>query len=301
LNALTNDELNYIINNDKYIKTDPTLIDQIRTITSDLEVLSLNYQQQQQQQQQQMNRTIKRPLALNQTLTQLPFTSASTCSSFQSTTAVKDVTNKPRNIRPSTIPREYLCVLQTNHFLLHDFYKSKWDSLISWPPLTNQQPKLSETVLNGFSTCIVDNNLYIMGGHLVLKDNNYLKLVDIVWKYDPDRNEWTKCQKMLHKRAFHLSLSLKSSSTLTTFKKCHTSPSSNSSKNFIFLFYGLCYCENSPKQQQQQQQRHSTKQQTNFDNNDSSAINTTFQVGNGPFPKLLQCTHIEFYDLDTDW
>ena len=59
------------------------------------------------------------------------------------------------NLRPSTIPREYLCSLNLDQFLFYDFYKSKWDTCSKWHLLVNQQQqqqcfpqKAANTLLN---------------------------------------------------------------------------------------------------------------------------------------------------------
>ena len=51
------------------------------------------------------------------------------------------------NLRPSTIPREYLCTLSLDQFLFYDFYKSKWDSCAKWPSLVTQKSSLARMLL----------------------------------------------------------------------------------------------------------------------------------------------------------
>ena len=51
------------------------------------------------------------------------------------------------NLRPSTIPREYLCSLSLEQFLFYDFYKSKWDACPKWPTLVSQKSSLSRLLL----------------------------------------------------------------------------------------------------------------------------------------------------------
>ena len=84
-----------------------------------------------------------------------------------------------------------------------------------------------------------------------------------MWRFDPIKNEWISCQKLLRKRAFHISVSVQS--------KMSSNATNKSSKlvhplDIIFLFYGLCYSEGST----------------------------------GDALPLKQCLSIEFYNLETD-
>ena len=121
-------------------------------------------------------------------------------------------------IRPSTLNRDYLCVLNKNKFEIYDFYKSKWAILPNWPPNETE----NSVKLNAFSICIINNNLYLTGGI----DLNINELIDLVWKYDASKNKWYKCMPMLNKRAYHLTLNLQSSTN-------------ELNNDYIFVFYGI--------------------------------------------------------------
>ncbi len=98
-------------------------------------------------------------------------------------------------IRPSTIPRDYLCLVKSNQFHYYDFYKSKSDILACWPPHYKSTSSLKKDKddneccrifgdtdaktnyekgyrLGGYSTCLVNNILYIIGGYLLQSNNN---------------------------------------------------------------------------------------------------------------------------------
>ena len=191
LNALTKDELEFILTNDKLVKANKMLLNHLKSFLDSTQQTHLDDIQQ---------------ITENTHL--------------DSVNTINSDTNLTSSIRPSTIPREYLCVLQFDSFQFYDFYKSKWDSLTSWPP--NNKNSFNLNNLNGYSTCIINNILYILGGYV-----NDFQLVDTVLRFDPIKNEWIQCRPMLRKRAFHLSISL----------------ISTTSSNFIFLFYGICYNE----------------------------------------------------------
>ncbi len=112
---------------------------------------------------------------------------------------------------------------------------------------------------------------------MCLNDGRRIELVDNVWRFDPIRNEWTRCQRMLTRRAFHISISL-------TAKKAHKSGANLQKKitpivdepvvDLIFIMYGL-------SQRSDQENRGITENMaSNF--------------------SLKQCLAIEFYNLETD-
>ena len=204
-------------------------------------------------------------------------------------TAIPNNTKLAR-FRPSTIPRDYLCLLRSNQFQYYDFYKSKWDILGSWPPCllgTKREPHQSSEYCNifanneelnevsldepksranlgGYSTVLINNILYVTGGYLIdgdSNDNQAIELVDRVWRLDPIKNEWTKCKPMLRKRAFHISISLEAETINAAASK---------KSSYIFLFYGLCAGD--------------------------ATANTSDSVG---FP-FRQCLIIDVYNLETD-
>ncbi|CAF0939246.1 unnamed protein product [Brachionus calyciflorus] len=133
------------------------------------------------------------------------------------------------NIRPSTLPRDYLCFLSLNEFNLYDFNKSKWESVSNWPPnyIKNiSHDNIFNFNLNGYSVCTINNNVYVLGG--LRNEGDNLELLNLVHKFDPVKNEWSSLSPMLTKRAYHHTI--------------HLSLSKQS--NFIFVLYGLKIAEN---------------------------------------------------------
>ena len=249
------------------------------------------------------------------------------------------------NLRPSTIPREYLCFLSLDQFHFYDFYKSKWDTLSSWPPFSlnnnNSKPCISSYLhgnaneissslssssspssssgslslnvkqrLNGYSTCILNNILYVMGGHLTNSTaqcsssstsssysaaSNFpepnepsstngslglqqIELVDTVYRFDPFKNEWSTCKPMLKKRAFHISIHLSGSGSTANSGNAKPAQSTKVAKeNFIFLFYGMCYA----------------------DAESSESSTGSFSINTG-CSHLIQCFTVEFYNVEAD-
>ena len=172
--------------------------------------------------------------------------------------------------RPSTVFRDYLCVLNRNKFEIYDFYKSKWSSLPNWPP-SEQTESVAQSVeenrlvkLNAFSTCILNNNLYLTGG--IDPDTN--RLSNQVWKYEAIKNKWKKCAPMFNERAYHLTLNLQSSVN-------------ELNNDFIFVFYGI-----------------TNKRRTIDDNGniDDQMINNEDYFEN----LYEKCKIIEYYNIDTD-
>lgn len=219
-------------------------------------------------------------------------TTSNTISSNSSSTQTKLA-----RFRPSTIPRDYLCLLKGNQFKYYDFYKSKWDILNSWPPPQNPSSKKRTSVqssdycnnlftntgnnnnssealdnedfnvnpcsnLGGYSTVLINNFLYVIGGYSLKSgssfsstsgssslrlglDSQRIELMDQVWRYDPIKNEWTKCAPMLRKRAFQISISLETTdatnvSASTQPQQACSTKSSCKKNRYIFLLYGLC-------------------------------------------------------------
>lgn len=255
------------------------------------------------------------------------------------------------NLRPSTIPREYLCFMSLDQFQFYDFYKSKWDTLSSWPPFNlnnnNSKPCISSYLhgnaneissslssssspssssgslslnvkqrLNGYSTCILNNILYVIGGHLTnnstaqcsssstsssysaasnfpepnepISNTNgslnlqQIELVDTVYRFDPFKNEWSTCKPMLKKRAFHISIHLSGSGSTTNSASVKPAQSTKIAKeNFIFLFYGMCYAD------------------TESSSSESSSTGS-FSINTGCSTHLIQCFTVEFYNVEAD-
>lgn len=104
--------------------------------------------------------------------------------------------------------------------------------------------------------------------------------MDQVWRYDPIKNEWTKCAPMLRKRAFHISISLETTdatnvsvATQAPQQACTTTTKSSCKNNrYIFLLYGLCLA--------------------------SEGSGQPVEL-NAMFP-LKQCLAIDFYSLEAD-
>lgn len=272
LNALVKEEIEFILNNDKYIKLNVNLT---KILKKQLENFN----------ESDLSNFSNKPSPVKEQID----LKALNC-------GYSNRLNQIRNIRPSTLPREYLCMMSIDQFNLYDFYKSKWDVLTSWPPNSNKvrsknkfdeihdergeeeastklinssllfsnTPSLmieieKKTRLNGYSTCCINNILYVLGGYRsddCLTQTDNLNLVDSVYKFDPTKNEWSTCRPMLQKRAFHLSLTLNTSKSKSKISK-------NSKENFIFNLYGLSYS-----------------------NNDSF--------------NLVQCLTIEFYNIELD-
>jgi hypothetical protein len=122
--------------------------------------------------------------------------------------------------------------------------------------------------LNGYSTCIVNNILYVIGGY-----EGQFKLVDHMWRFDPIKNEWNNCKPMLRQRAFHLSISLRGTSTCTTQHVSKEKIKNNDKKNYIFVFYGVCYA------------------------NETIESQLTFNTGSS---LVTQCLSIDYYSIETD-
>jgi len=293
LNALSQDELEFISTNDKLIHSNQNLLNHLNNF-----LINKTKNSQQANEHDNISTNINTANATtyniaasnNDNKVQIDESlklanSQIEVNSVKETTSnvnVASATEASNCVRPSTIPREYLCLLKSNQFQFYDFYKSKWDCLSSWPPpfynsksigsnnnntlfLSHISREDISLTFNGYSTCIVNNILYVIGGYL-----NRFDLVDNVWRFDPIKNEWSTCRPMLNKRAFHLSISLTGTS----------SPSSSSSlvtkaNNFIFLFYGICYANNT---------------------NDTVR---PIMINNGT-AMLTQCLSIDFYNIDTD-
>ena len=341
LNALSYEELEYILLNDSYVKSNKNLFNQIKNR------FDSNNQEENKRFKQALAETDKEEAAnLDEFIENLKITSSIHTKNHLLQSAemsqINCTNNKKINPRPSTIPREYLCLLNLDLFQFYDFYKSKWDSLNNFPPIINlnnlqhhQNTQVNRKFinnnnnnnnkqrLNGYSTCILNNILYVLGGHLInnsdssnslistpsskstsessslyssstslspndpspmdiLSLNNTihlsnLELVDTVYKFDPIKNEWSSCKEMLRRRAFHTSVCL---STLTQLQQPQSyskitpnqAQTINEKNNYIFLFYGICY------------------------ENDSSDSNASSLSSS----RLVQCLSIDFYNIETD-
>lgn len=318
LNSLSRDELEYVVSNDEYVKASQTLSSKIKHI------LHIKYYATSDRLDLNKYLTNEDDSPMSKKAETIP---AKTASSSKISATLSDVSPKPpsghnddllkriniiknsmeRNIRPSTIPREYLCMLHGDTFQLYDFYKSKWETLTSWPPLLNRSsvagaattglaynsssasfqlghPESSEAKprpkLNGFSTCLVNNILYVTGGYLVDSLSSpaashesgrpLVELVDGVWRFDPVKGDWATCQPMLRKRAFHLSISLISTGVSVT--------SAAASRDYLFLFYGVCY----------------EGKMTTAPATSDAAATATFNN------KLITCFSVEYYNIEAD-
>ena len=113
-----------------------------------------------------------------------------------------------------------------------------------------------------------------------------IDLVDTVYRFDPSKNEWSTCKSMLRKRAFHHSVSLSDSTRNTTDNR-----NIISKEKYIFLFYGLCYSDDSNPSSTQQ----------NSDNPSNNTPQEQFSIANGSLnSRIVQCNAIEFYNIETD-
>jgi hypothetical protein len=253
LNALNREELEFILKNDRHMQANPSLLDKLKTYHSELMSVALvasnspteltknNDTYSHNNTSPNMN-DHKKAAAVN----------SNDANSQNSILLINNIFNKSR---PSTIPREYFCVLYLDKFLCYDFYKSKWDDLKNLSPncvfnminssssTTSSNDSTTNCVfnsiepLNGYSTCCINNQLYLMGGHSLSKNNNNIEstnligeLVDHVLKFDPLKNEWSKCKSMPRKRAFHASLHFSSINIST-----------KNEEDFIIVFYGICF------------------------------------------------------------
>lgn len=157
----------------------------------------------------------------------------------------------------------------------HTNTPNEYKNLFSDSEATNNNDLELRYDLKGYSTCLIKNILYVFGGyfiesgissqnkgHLNINDSETLKLIDKVWRFDPINNEWSNCKEMPRKRAFHISISLESSSHKKLGKNSSIKEPVN---DLIFLLYGLS-------------------------SNDST--NNSFS--------LSQCMSIDFYNLATD-
>jgi hypothetical protein len=191
LNALSKEELGYILENDVYVKKSDTLRKLVRNVleknyssnantsktvdggvkkrnslnSSDAakdEILlkkNENLSLFMQTIKNTMNTTNAVPQASSSSENSTSCSSSSSSSSSASSDLLAfselslnnlcSLSNKANksNLRPSTIPREYLCSLSLEQFLFYDFYKSKWDACPKWPTLVSQKSSLSRLLL----------------------------------------------------------------------------------------------------------------------------------------------------------
>lgn len=134
-----------------------------------------------------------------------------------------DFESSQENIRPSTLPRDYICSLAMNNFDLFDLNKSKWDRLMDWPPGELRSEYEFKPTFDGYSVCTVNNVLYVIGG--MSKQLSNIELKNSVYRFDPVKNEWTNLSPMLTGRAFHHTIHL----------------SKSRDENYIIVMYGLKY------------------------------------------------------------
>jgi hypothetical protein len=208
LNGLSREELEFILKNDRFVQSNSNLLNRIQAYYSEIAAPPFSLM------------TSLFPSGIgcsNANITasncasQLLKSSADLIGDFSSSSGMSanskvsssSVNGGNSKSRPSTIPREYLCMLHTDRFFFFDFYKSKWDSLTdsggggSSPVLNLSSASgvggvvaglstngggggfvqvaasavTSSSVLtkrlNGYSTCLIDNILYVMGGYLI--------------------------------------------------------------------------------------------------------------------------------------
>jgi hypothetical protein len=285
LNALTREELQFILKYDKYIQENQNLLTQLNNLlensneSSSLSFLLANSSSN--SLLNQTNSTINHGNNLSQSVNSATnLASATSKNNSENIFSVSSSGNHSRqateliltnNLRPSTIPRDYFCYLNMNQFQYYDFYRSKWDTLDKRP---------YEQTINGYSVCVINNILYIIGGHL-FNDRmpDHLDLVDTVYKFNPIRNQWSMCKPMLRKRAFHLSLPLTNSATILNEQvsnlksNSYSTADTSSHQNYIFLFYGVC---------------------------NPDETNEAFSISISQTQRLAQCTSIEYYTVETD-
>lgn len=281
LNALTREELEFIRKNDKYIQENQNLLSQFNNLLNNsnesntLNFLLSNSSSSNVLYQTNLTRSLGNSLSHSMHSSNILPSAALKNSSdnFFSTSSGTHNSNQmnelvlTNNLRPSTIPRDYFCYLNMNSFQFYDFYRSKWDTLNKWP---------CEQTINGYSVCVINNILYVLGGHLFNNGmSDHLDLLDTVYKFNPIRNEWSMCSPMLKKRAFHLSLPLTSSVTILNEHVSNTKSTADTSghQNYIFLFYGVC---------------------------NPDETNEAFSISISPTQRLAQCTSIEYYTIETD-
>ncbi|RNA28161.1 Kelch 2 [Brachionus plicatilis] len=135
--------------------------------------------------------------------------------------ALGDFESSQENIRPSTLPKDYICSLAVDNFDLFDVSKSKWDRLVEWPPAQLKSEYEFEQMFDGYSVCTVNNVLYVIGGMVKKMDTTELK--NSVYRFDPVKNEWSSLSSMRTKRAFHHTIHL----------------SKSKEQNYILVMYGL--------------------------------------------------------------
>ena len=140
------------------------------------------------------------------------------------------------NIRPSTLPKDYICSLDMDNFDLYDINNLKWDRLVNWPPdELKSQHEFTKQKFDGYSVCTVNNVLYVIGG--MRKKMDHIELKSCVYRFDPVKNEWSSLSAMKTKRAFHHTIHL----------------SKSKEENFILVLYGIKYEQEELEEQSFQQ------------------------------------------------
>ena len=272
LNGLSRDELEFILKNDKFVHANPNLMAKLNKLVASASFSSVTANS------SCIPSSVKTNITNNAASSTIGKPNDLSCSSPSSLTHTNSqIASGVNKSRPSTIPREYLCILAYDQFMFFDFYKSKWDNLTDSTSCSvfnlNANPSSASSTnsmftkkLNGYSTCCIENILYVMGGYRLLEtetnqsghshqlaasSHSNLELVDDVYKFDPTKNEWSMCQFMPTKRAFHSALHL---------------TSHNGEDELIFIFYGL------------------------YLNPESRESN-----------QLAQCFHVDFYNIRSNY
>lgn len=142
--ALNRHELEFIINNDTFVKSSEFLVNKIRN----------GFNKSNQSIPSSLPSSVSASLSgSSSTSISLPSSSRSSPLSLSTTLAQNSLIDftsmkTPSNmIRPSTLPRDYICLLSSDQFYYYDIKKSKWDLMSNWPinaNITNNISKGSE-------------------------------------------------------------------------------------------------------------------------------------------------------------
>jgi hypothetical protein len=340
LNALSYEELEFILLSDSYVKSNKNLFNQIKNR------LDSNIHDE--------NKRVKQVLAgsdkeefgnLDEFIGNLKITSSIHTKNhlMQSSemSQISHTNNKKINPRPSTIPREYLCLLNLDLFQFYDFYKSKWDSLNNFPPIinlnnlqhqhqtqvnrkfvNNNNQNNNKQRLNGYSTCILNNILYVLGGHLINNPDSSYSLISTPSSKSTSEssslyssstslspNDSSPMEILSLNNTIHLS-NLELVDTVYKFDPIKNEWSSCKEMLRKRAFHtSVCLKTISQIHQQQSYNKVlSNKAQTNECNNyiflfygicyenDLSETNASSSTS----PRLVQCLSIDFYNIETD-
>jgi hypothetical protein len=335
LNALSDEELEFILLNDSNVKSNKNLFDQIKNRLD-----SNNHDE---------NKRFKQVLEkeeaanLDEFIENLKINSSiHTKNNLLQSSEMNQISysnTKKINPRPSTIPREYLCLLNLDLFQFYDFYKSKWDSLNNFPPIINLNNLQHQSEaqanrkfnsnnnkhrLNGYSTCILNNILYVLGGHLINNPDSSYSLISTPSSKSTSEssslyssstslspNDSSQTDILSLNNTIHLS-SLELVDTVYKFDPIKNEWSSCKEMLRKRAFHtSVCLSTTTPTQLQQPQSHNKVSsnqaQIINEKNdyiflfygicyeNDSSESNTSSSAS-----RLVQCISIDFYNIETD-